>query len=193
MTTKRCGRVSELALRGRCTARRHDKLVSRGPQHQTNGHITETRALKTFLPPHSRFAVSSNQNPSCTQNPRYIYIYIQSFATPENEASASDSVLNSGWDSRRVRFPGFGLAFSAAFLEGRARRGPTGVLPCAHLGVSRYRRARRPRTQRIFVGVRGHGGYIFFGSGYLFRYCCPAKRLFIVTDSILAFFFSRPC
>ena len=54
------------------------------------------------------------------------------------KAVASDSVLDLGWDSRRLRIPGFVLAISFAFLEGRARRAPTGVLPCARLGVPRH-------------------------------------------------------
>ena len=108
-----------------------------------------------------------------------------------SEAFASDSVLKLGWDSRRLRFPGFVLAFSTAFLEGRARRAPTGVLPYARLGVSRHRRARRSRTRRIFAGARRHGGSISFGTGDLFRCCCSAKSFFFVTDSILAFFSAR--
>ena len=84
----------------------------------------------------------------------YIYIYIQSFAAPKSEAFASDSVLNLIWDSRRLRFLGFVLGFSTAFLEGRARRALTGAPPCARLGVSRHRRARRPRSRRIFAGAR---------------------------------------
>ena len=120
----------------------------------------------------------------------YIYTrYIQSFATPKSEALASDSVLNLGWDSRRLRFPGFVLAFSTAFLEGRARRAPTGALPCAHLGVSRRRRARRPRTRRIFAGARRHGGFISFGPGDLFRCCCSEELICDILD--LSFFQSE--
>ena len=108
----------------------------------------------------------------------YIYIpwYIVSFATAVSEAFASDFVLNLGWDPRRLRFPRFVLAFSTAFPEGRARRAPTGVLPCALLGVSRYRRARRPRTRRIFVGARRHGGSIIFCPEDLFRGCCKRSK-----------------
>ena len=79
---------------------------------------------------------------------------------PESEAIASDSVLNLVWDSRRLRFLGFVLAFSIAFLEGRARRAPIGVLPCAHLGVSRHRRARRPRLEGPLAG-RGNTEVLF--------------------------------
>ena len=73
----------------------------------------------------------------------YIYIYrcryiFNAQRRLKSEAFASDSVLNLGWDSRRLRFSGFVLAFSTAFLEGRARRAPTGVLPCARLGVYIY-------------------------------------------------------
>ena len=68
--------------------------------------------------------------------PQIYIIYILSFATALSDAFASDFVLNVGWDSGRLRFPGFELAFSAAFLEGPARRALTGVLLCARLGVS---------------------------------------------------------
>ena len=106
----------------------------------------------------------------------YIYnIYILSSSAAVSEAFASDFVFNLVWDSRRLRFPAFVLALSTAFLKGRARGAPTGVLPCAHLGVSRHRRARRPRTRRIFAEERRHGGSIFFGPGYLFSCCSSAK------------------
>ena len=109
---------------------------------------------------------------------------MQSIATTESEAFASDSehfVLKFRLLDA-FAFLGIALAFSAAFLEGRARQAPTRVLPCAHLGVSRHRRAQRPRSRR-----RRQGGSIFFGPGDLFRCCCSATEL-IVTDSILAFF-----
>ena len=61
---------------------------------------------------------------------------ILSFSAAVSETFASGFVLNLVWDSRRLRFPAFVLALSIAFLKGRARRAPTGVLPCARLGVS---------------------------------------------------------
>ena len=39
-----------------------------------------------------------------------------SLVTAVSEAFTSDFVLNLGWDSRLLRFPGFVLAFSTAFL-----------------------------------------------------------------------------
>ena len=93
----------------------------------------------------------------------------------ESEAFVSGSVFNLGGDSRRLRFPGFVLAFSTAFLEVRARRAPTGVLPGARLGVWRHRRARRPRARRIHAGARRRGGPILSSPRDLFRRCCSAK------------------
>ena len=54
-------------------------------------------------------------------------IYILSISAAVSEAFASDSVFNLVWDSRRLRLPAFVLPLSTAFLEGRARRAPTGV------------------------------------------------------------------
>ena len=73
----------------------------------------------------------------------YIYRYISnpSLTAVAKETFASDSVLNLGRDSRRLRFTDFVLVLSIAFLEGRARRAPTGALPCARLRASRHRSA----------------------------------------------------
>ena len=104
-----------------------------------------------------------------------IYIYILHFSAAASEGFAPDLVLNFVGDSGRLPFPGFVLAFSITFLEGRARRAPTGVLPCPHLGVSSHRRARQPRTGGICAGERRHGRSIFFPPGKLVRCSCSAK------------------
>ena len=77
----------------------------------------------------------------------------------------------------------FPACFSTVFLEGRARRAPAGVLLCARLGVSSHRRARRPRTLRIFAGATRHRGSI-----RCWRFVSSLLREeLLVTDSILAF------
>ena len=58
-------------------------------------------------------------------------------------------MLNFVWDSGRLRFPAFVLVFSTAYLEGRASRPPTGILPCARLAVSGHRRSRTPNLRDI--------------------------------------------
>ena len=54
------------------------------------------------------------------------------------------------------------LALSTAFLEGLARRAPTGVLPCARLGVSRHRHDERgdPELEEYLLGG-GDMGVLF--------------------------------
>ena len=104
-----------------------------------------------------------------------VSIYILHFSAAASEGFAPHLVLNFVGDSGRLPFPGFVLAFSITFLEGRARRAPTGVLPCPHLGVSSHRRARQPRTGGICAGERRHGRSIFFPPGKLVRCSCSAK------------------
>ena len=111
---------------------------------------------------------------------------ILSFSAAVSEAFASDFVLNSVWDSRRLRFRAFVPARLTAFLEGRARRAPAGVLPCARLRVSRHRRARRPRTRKTFCWGEETRRFYFIRSWRFVSLLLREELL--VTAPIIVFF-----
>ena len=114
--------------------------------------------------------------------------YIYSFATAVSEALASDFVLNLVWDSRRLGFPGFVLAFSTAFLEGRAGRVPTGVFSRARVPESRATDERgAPELEGSSLG-RGDTEVLFFSVLEICVAVVAQRRVFFfVTDSILIF------
>ena len=80
--------------------------------------------------------------------------------------------------------PPFVLAFSTALLDGGASRAPTGVLPCARLGVSAPpTSAATPELEGYLLEKGRHGRSVFCGPGNLFR-CI----LFYIPESLMYLF-----